>query len=81
MIKIFKIDNAESYENDKKNDEKNVSYFEKIINKEYSKIEKFIFLIQNDEFNKNLPNSFYFQSFFFIFHKKLRNWSEKGFQI
>ena len=55
-MKHFKIENTENYENDK-NDEKNILSPEKIINKEYSKIEKWLFLIQNNEFNKTLPES------------------------
>lgn len=57
MNKILKIDNSESYENEKNSEEKNIAYFEKIINKDYSKMEKWLFLIQNNEFNKNQPNS------------------------
>jgi len=57
MMKNFKIDDAESYETNKKSEEKDIAYYEKIINKEYSKIEKWLLLIQNNEFNKTLPNS------------------------
>ena len=60
MMKNFKIENTENYETTNKKEEKNIVFDEKIISKEYSKIEKWLFLIQNNEFNKTLPNSSFF---------------------
>lgn len=60
MMKNFKIENTETYETTNKKEEKNIVFDEKIISKEYTKIEKWLFLIQNNEFNKSLPNSILF---------------------
>ena len=59
MMKNFKIENTENYETTNKKEEKNIVFDEKVISKEYSKIEKWLFLIQNNEFNKSLPNSIF----------------------
>lgn len=58
MIKNLKNENEEIYEFEKK-EEKKINFPEKIIENEFSNIEKWIFLIQNNEFIKTNPKSFY----------------------
>lgn len=56
MIKNSKFENEEIDDPDK-NVEKKINFPENLIHKEFSSMEKWIFLIQNNEFTKNTPKS------------------------